>query len=418
MKKIIMKVLAFWAKMIIRKYQPKVIGITGSVGKTSTKEVVASILAHKFRVRASIKNYNNEFGLPLSIIGLESPGKNLWGWLKVFFKIKKLLLFKDRDYPEVLVLEMGVDREGDMDYLLKIVKPDIGVLTNVSQSHLEYFGSLEKIKKEKAKLLKNLNKDGLAILNSDNKYLKDLPKEIKSKCWLYGLEEGSDFVAKDISFVLPEDLLSGDFFGINFKLEYQGSVLPVILPGAISYPAIYSSLVALAIGFHLGLNLIEITKYLQEISSVSGRMEVLPGIKGTVIIDDSYNSSPESALSALKTIEKIKNINGRKIIIFGDMLELGSYSEEGHRLVGKKVAEIGVDLLVLIGEKSLDIFKSVLSNGFKEENVFKFDNVEEALVFVKEKITSKDLVLVKASRGMKLDKIVKELKLYKDGKSD
>lgn len=418
MKKIMMKVLAFWAKAIIRKYHPKVIGITGSVGKTSTKEVTAFVLAHKFRVRASIKNYNNEFGLPFSIIGVESPGKNIWGWIQVFWKIKKLLLIRDKNYPEILILEMGVDREGDMDYLLSIVKPDIGVLTNVSQSHLEYFGSLEKIKKEKAKLLKNLNKDGLAILNFDNKNLQDLPREIKSKCWLYGLGEGVDFLAKDVSLTLPADLLSGEFYGINFKLEHQGSVLPIILPGAISYPAVHSSLVALAIGLYLNLNLIEIKKYLQEIPSVSGRMEILPGIKETIIINDAYNSSPESALSALRTMEEIKLSRGRKIAVLGDMLELGTYSEEGHRAVGKRVAEVGIDLLITIGPKSLLLSKSALSAGLPEENIFEFDQVEESLEFIKDKIRPGDLVLIKASRGMRLDKIIQELKLYNDGKPD
>lgn len=311
---------------------------------------------------------------------------------------------------------MGVDREGDMDYLLSIVKPDIGVLTNVSQSHLEYFGSLEKIKKEKAKLLKNLNKDGLAILNFDNKNLQDLPREIKSKCWLYGLGEGVDFLAKDVSLTLPADLLSGEFYGINFKLEHQGSVLPIILPGVISYPAVHSSLVALAIGLYLNLNLIEIKKYLQEIPSVSGRMEILPGIKETIIINDAYNSSPESALSALRTMEEIKLSRGRKIAVLGDMLELGTYSEEGHRAVGKRVAEAGINLLITIGPKGSLLSKSALSAGLPEENIFEFDQVEESLEFIKDKIRPGDLVLIKASRGIKLDKIIQELKLYNDGK--
>lgn len=158
MKKIIMKLLAILARMIIKKYNPKVIAVTGSVGKTSSKEMIADVLANKFRVRSSIKNYNNEFGLPLTIIGLESPGKNILAWFKVLWRAKKLILFKDKNYPDVLVLEMGVDREGDMDYLLSIVRPDIGVVTNISHSHLEYFGSLEKIKKEKVKLLQGLRK--------------------------------------------------------------------------------------------------------------------------------------------------------------------------------------------------------------------------------------------------------------------
>jgi UDP-N-acetylmuramoyl-tripeptide--D-alanyl-D-alanine ligase len=410
MKKVLMKILALFSRLIIKKYQPQVIGITGSVGKTSTKEVLSFVLSNKFRVRPSIKNYNNEFGLPLSIIGMESPGKNIWGWIKVFWKAKKLLLFKDKNYPEILILEMGVDREGDMDYLLSIVKPNIGIITNISHSHLEYFGTLEKIKNEKSKLVKNLKKDGLAILNFDNKYLKDLPKEIKSKYFTYGLEEGSDFCAKDITFSLPDDLSSKETFGINFKLLHHGSIVPVFLPVVVSYHMVYSVLASLAISSYFDLNLLEVSNHLKEIPPVPGRMEVLSGIKNSVIIDDAYNASPESAFSALKTIEEVKYSFAKKIFVLGDMLELGDYSNEGHYAVGKKAKEVGVDILVTIGEKSLETARGAIDAGFSREKIFSFNKVEDAFTFLNEKISERDVVLIKASRGMKLEKLIEQLK--------
>lgn len=410
MKKIIIKILALFSRLIINKYKPQVIGITGSVGKTSTKEVLNFVLSSKFRVRSSIKNYNNEFGLPLSIIGLESPGKNLWGWIKVFWQAKKLLLFKNKNYPEILILEMGVDREGDMDYLLSIARPNIGILTNISHSHLEYFGTLEKIKNEKSKLVKNLKKDGLAILNFDNKYLKDLPKEIKSKCLTYGLEERSDFWAKDISLSMPDDFSLRDSFGINFKLFYHGSVVPIFLPGVISYHMVYSVLASLAVSSYFDLNLLEVADYLGKISSVPGRMEVLSGIKNSVIINDAYNASPESAFSALKTIEEVKSSFAKKIFVLGDMLELGNYTKEGHYLVGKKAREAGVDILITIGEKSLEAARGAISAGFSKENIFSFNKVEDVFGFLEEKTAERDVILIKASRGMKLDKLVEKLK--------
>ncbi|MFA5643949.1 MAG: Mur ligase family protein [Patescibacteria group bacterium] len=408
MKKIILKILAIFARAIIKKYKPKIVGITGSVGKTGTKEFITLVLSNRFRVRSSIKNYNNEFGLPLSIIGRESPGKNFWGWLKVFYEAKRLLLFKDRNYPEILVLEMGIDRSGDMDYLLSIVKPDIGVITNISHSHVEYFGSLEKIKKEKIKLVKNLKKDGLAVLNFDNKYLKDASPELKSKAFYYGTNDGADFLAKDISFSLSGDLLSDSFCGINFKLEHGGSVVPIILPRAISFSSIYSSLAALVVGFHLGLNLIEMAGYLNKIYPLPGRMNILLGLKNSVLIDDTYNSSPESALSALETLKNISTKN-RKIVILGDMLELGHYTEEGHQLVGQKVAEIKADLLVLIGERARDIGRGAKEKGFNPDNIFVFPNVSSSKDFVKDRISSNDIVLLKASQGVRLEKLVKEI---------
>ncbi len=175
-----MHLLSFFARSIVKKYNPVVVGITGSVGKTSSKEAISLILSCQKRVRSNFSNYNNEFGLPLTIIGLKSPGKNLFKWVKVFVFATNLLLFKDKNYPEILVLEMGVDREGDMDYLLKIVKPDRAVLTNISHSHLEYFGSIEKIKKEKVKLLQGLKKGGVAIINLDNDFSKDIKDNLKN----------------------------------------------------------------------------------------------------------------------------------------------------------------------------------------------------------------------------------------------
>lgn len=408
MKKIVMKLLAICSRKIIKKYQPKIVGISGSVGKTGTKELVSLILANKFKVRSSIKNYNNEFGLPLTIIGIESPGKSIFGWLKVFWKARKLILFTDKNYPEVLVLEMGIDREGDMDYLLSIVKPDIGILTNISHSHIEYFGSLDKIKKEKIKLVKNLQKEGVAILNYDNKYLKELSSELKSKTIFYGLEKGADILAKDINFILPKDFLSGDFYGINFKIEHQGSVMPINLPKAISNSQIYSALVALATGLQLNLNLVEISDYLKNILPIPGRMNILKGLKKSIIIDDTYNSSPESSFNALRTLEKIELENGRKIVVFGDMLELGSYTEEGHQLVGKKMAEIGLDLIYLIGEKVRDIGRGAIEAKFDKDRIFNFSSIDEAREFLKNKIEEHDVILFKASQGVRLEKLVKD----------
>lgn len=145
-KKIILFKLKYLAKKILAKYKPRIVGITGSVGKTSAKEAIFAVLSAKFRVRQSLKNYNNEFGLPLSIIGTESPGKNLFGWLKIFWQAYKLILVTDKKFPEILILEMGVDKPGDMDYLNSIAATDIGVVTGIGEAHLENFGSVEKIK--------------------------------------------------------------------------------------------------------------------------------------------------------------------------------------------------------------------------------------------------------------------------------
>ncbi len=413
MKIFVIKLLALFSRAVIKKYKPKVVAITGSVGKTGAKELVSFVLSEKFKVRASIKNYNNEFGLPLSIIGLESPGKNIKGWIRVFLLFFKLLFRRDPNYPEILVLEMGIDKSGDMDYLLSIVRADIGIVTNISHSHLENFSSFNEIKKEKLKLVENLKEGGIAILNTDNEHLKDYKEKCSKNNISYGLKEGADFLAEDVSLFFDEEKLGNDFCGINFKLRHQDKLVPLKLSGVISPSYIYSALTALSLASYFDLNLVEVAERLRNVPVLSGRMRPLLGIKNSIIIDDTYNSSPESALSALETLKSISS-SGRKIAVLGDMLELGNYSEEGHRLVGKKVFESDIKLLLLIGDKSKYIKESAIEKGFKKENVFNFSSIEEANNFIKDNISSGDIILVKASQGIRLEKVVKEIILKKE----
>lgn len=410
MKKTIIHLLSFFARSIVKKYNPVVVGITGSVGKTSSKEAISLILSCQKRVRSNFSNYNNEFGLPLTIIGLKSPGKNLFKWVKVFVFATNLLLFKDKNYPEILVLEMGVDREGDMDYLLKIVKPDRAVLTNISHSHLEYFGSIEKIKKEKVKLLQGLKKGGVAIINLDNDFSKDIKDNLKNLVISYGINSEADVLARDINFVLPENGVKNNFYGINFKLEYKGSVVPVSLSGVISISSVYAILSAVSVAISLEFNIIDLINCLKNFKNPTGRMNILPGVKNTIIIDDTYNSSPESSLIALDFLEKIKKTkNSRRIVVLGDMLELGNYSEDGHRLVGEKVAKIGVDEIILVGERARDIGRGAIDNKFNKELIFHFTNPEDAGLFLQDRISENDVVLIKGSQGVRLEKVVKEI---------
>lgn len=405
-----MHLLSFFARSIVEKYNPVVVGITGSVGKTSSKEAISLILSCQKRVRSNFSNYNNEFGLPLTIIGLKSPGKNLFKWVKVFVFATNLLLFKDKNYPEILVLEMGVDREGDMDYLLKIVKPDRAVLTNISHSHLEYFGSIEKIKKEKVKLLQGLKKGGVAIINLDNDFSKDIKDNLKNLVISYGINSEADVLARDINFVLPENGVKNNFYGINFKLEYKGSVVPVSLSGVISISSVYAILSAVSVAISLEFNIIDLINCLKNFKNPTGRMNILPGVKNTIIIDDTYNSSPESSLIALDFLEKIKKTkNSRRIVVLGDMLELGNYSEDGHRLVGEKVAKIGVDEIILVGERARDIGRGAIDNKFNKELIFHFTNPEDAGLFLQDRISENDVVLIKGSQGVRLEKTVKEI---------
>ncbi len=408
MNRILRLKLKIGAKLLLKKYQPKIIGITGSIGKSSAKEAVYHILNKKFKVRASLKNYNNEIGVPLTIIGAESPGTNFIGWLLIFQKILKLLIFKDKDYPEVLILEMGIDRPGDMEYLTSIVKVDVAMVTAVSYSHLEYFGNLQNIKKEKQVLIEKLDKQGLAILNYDSEAVKEMASVSRAKILSYGLKNSANLQAQDINYNFTRG--SYELSGIHFKLNDEGSIVPVFLKNVMSEPAIYAVLAAAAVGLYFKMNLVEIASALGDFSLPPGRMNLLPGIKHSFIIDDTYNSSPEAAISAVNILGKINiDASAHKYAVLGDMLEIGSYTEEGHQLVGQKVCQEKIDFLVAVGERARDFIRGAKDAGCGDEHLFYFDKAEEAGHFLQNRVREGDVMLIKGSQGMRMEKIVKEL---------
>jgi len=408
MKKILQLKLKIAAQLLLKRYKPKVIGITGSIGKSSAKEAVYHLLKNKFKVRTTFKNYNNEIGLPLTIIGAESPGKNLFGWILVFGRVFWLLIFKSKNYPEFLILEMGVDHPGDMEYLTSIVKVDVAIVTAVSYSHLEYFGSLQNIKKEKQVLIEKLDKGGLAILNYDSEPVKEMADVSKAKILSYGIKNNADLQAQAINYNFTR--ASYELSGINFKLNDQGSVVPVFLKNVISEPAVYAALTAAAVGVHLKMNLVEIAAILSDFTLPPGRMNPLPGIKHSFLIDDTYNSSPEAAISAVNILGKISIDNkASKYAVLGDMLEIGSYTEEGHRLVGEHVCEEKIDFLIAVGERARDFIRGAKDAGYGDEHLFYFDKPEAAGSFLQNRIKEGDVLLIKGSQGARMEKIVKEL---------
>lgn len=410
MKKIIQLKLKILAKLILARYQPEIIGITGSVGKTSAKEAIHAVLKRKFKVRSSLKNYNNEFGLPLTIIGASSPGKNIFGWISVFLKGFKALILKDSEYPKILILEMGVDHPGDMDYLLSIAKPKIGVLTMIGTVHAENFGSKAKLRQEKVKLIKNIPAGGWAIINYDNEDCRSAINESRARVTSFGLDEKADVRAQEINYSFAGEAVAANIRGINFKIGFKGSYTPTLLPGVLGINSVYAAAAAAAVGAALGMNQLEITEALQRFESPRGRMRLIPGIKNTTIIDDTYNAEPKSAIAALGAMRRIPvGAGARKIAVLGDMLELGAYSEEGHRDVGKYLATANIDELYAVGERALFIVHGAKEAGMKEENIFHFSQAVQAGQFIQERMRQGDLILVKGSQGMRMEKIVKEI---------
>lgn len=408
MKNILEKQLKIFTRWILDKYKPTVIAITGSIGKTTSKEAIYHVLKDKLRVRASFKNYNNEIGVPLTVIGAESPGRNYLAWFKVFYQALKLVLISDKSYPEVLIIELGVDRPGDMKYLSEMIKPKIAVVTYLSYSHLEYFGNLNNIKKEKQILVESLTSDGLAILNIDNEFTKKMAEVSKARVFTYGYSEGADLKIQDVVYNFSK--AEYDLSGVNFKLNYQGSIVPVYMKNVISESALYSALVATSLALHFKFNLIDIANSLRDFSLPAGRMNLLAGVKHSFLIDDTYNASPEASISALKTLGAMQiSPEAKKYAVLGEMLEIGVYTEEGHQLVGQTVFNNRIDVLIAVGEKSRDYIRGAKSAGMDENSLFYFDRAEEAGRFLQNRINSGDLLLIKGSQGSRMEKVSKEL---------
>lgn len=413
MKKIIEKLLKFFAQKILKKYQPDVVGITGSIGKTSCKEAIFTVLSSEFRTRKNGKNYNNEIGLPLTIIGVESGGKNILKWLGIFLKVAKLLIRRQSDYPEVLILEMGADRPGDIKYLTDFVECKVGVITGVAPVHIEFFDGLEGIAKEKETLARSLSSKAVAVLNFDDPLVVQMTIDLKAKVIGYGFSEEATVRAYEEK-VSGQNLSHQDgveaIRGVSFKVSYDGSTVPVFLPMVVGRHSVNAALAAIAVGVAFKLNLVRISENLKQYRPPKGRMNLIDGIKYTLIIDDSYNSSPRPVMAALDVLQQVKLSKERnKFAVLGDMLELGSHTEKSHLEIGRKVAELGINYLITVGRHSLATANAAKGAGMPEDKIFNFDLAEEAGKFLQDRIEQGDLLLIKGSQSMRMEKIVKEL---------
>ncbi len=401
MKKIIQKILYFLSKKILKKYKPEIIGITGSVGKTSTKEAIFWILKEKFNVRKNIKNYNTEFGVPLTIINAKSGGKNILKWLIVFFKTFKLILFKNKNYPKILILEMAADHPDDIKYLTKLAPCKIGVVTAIGPSHLEFFENIQNIIKEKQILISHLEKNNFAILNADDNLVYPMRKKTQANILTFGISENAKIRAENIEF-------EKDGSGLMCKILDNQKETFANFKNILSLSQLSSFLSAVAVAKIYNINLQDAVDSLRNFKFPAGRLQIIQGIKKTLIIDDTYNSSPKAVKVALEVLSRL-NCAGRRWAVLGDMLELGAHTETAHQEVGEWIKQFKVDRLVVVGEKSTDTLKVAETNGLKNERATSFANSIDAGKFLQNEIEEGDLILVKGSQGMRMEKIVKEI---------
>ncbi|OIP80039.1 MAG: hypothetical protein COT39_00905 [Parcubacteria group bacterium CG08_land_8_20_14_0_20_48_21] len=399
-------IITWFAKKILKKYQPVIVGVTGSFGKTSTKDAITLVLRKRYRVRGSQKNYNNEFGVPLTIIGAESGGRSPMRWLGIFLRATALMLRKKRSYPEVLVLEMGADRPGDIGYLVELAPCHIGVVTAVGPVHLEFFGTQEKITKEKSVMVRHLAKDALAVLNADDRAVYAMREKTKATVVTYGFSGHAEVRALE----LEREDKNLKAHAMRFKLQTEAATVPVALYNLLGKHQVYPVLAAAAVGKALGMNLVDIAGALAHYTPPRGRMRLLDGIKNTLLIDDTYNASYESTLGALEALSYMHvGTQSRKVAVLGDMLELGTTSKEAHVAIGAYVAQHGVNLLLTVGSLAKSIAVSAKESGMPEDHIFSFDTAEAAGKFLQKRMREGDVALLKGSQGMHIEKVVKEV---------
>ena len=387
LKKKTEEILKNCAQRILKKFNPFIICVTGSFGKTSTKEAIKDVLSQKYDILANKDTYNTELGVPLTILEEEEPVYPV-GWIFKLIKCYFKSLFL-KSYHEKLVLEMGADKPGDIEYLMSFVKPDIAIVTNIGPVHLEEFESVESIFEEKLKLPKSLSKEGIAILNWDDDKVRMMNRHIDGRIMYFSKSEKTDIWAQDIK------IENTDLF---FKINYDDEKVKVHLKNNANPLAVYSVLVSFLIGKILNLKNEEIIKGIDKIKPFKGRMRIISGINESTIIDDSYNSNPETAKNALGVLAKFST-KGRKIAVLGKMNELGTYKEEGHKIVGKTVPG-KADILVAVGEEPKKyIAHEAIKHGFSKDKIYFLENSKKAGDFLKTFIKKDDIILFKGSQN-------------------
>jgi alanine racemase len=363
--------LAKWAGFVLRKQGVEVIGVTGSTGKTSTKEAVAAVLGGAFEVFKNYGNYNGRYGLPIAL-GRLLP------------KHKKA------------VLEMASDSFGEIDALCRMTSPRVGVVTSVDRTHLEYLGSLDNIAREQGRLVEALPQDGFAILNYDDARVRGMMYRTPAQVITYGAAEGAQLRAIDIV---------SDLSGTRFRVQYRGRVFEAAV-SLLGRHSIYTALAGAAVGTIYGLPWEGILEALAGLTPLSGRLNPLPGINGSLVLDDTFSASPASALAALDVLEGLEG--GRKIAVFGEMLRLGSYEEEGHRLVGHRAAA-AADYLVTKGDRARLIAVEAERQGLGKGRVQVTYAADDTVRAVASIVKPGDVVLVKGDVEARMEEVVERL---------
>ena len=383
-----LKALGDIARFWRSKFEIPVIAVTGSSGKTTTKEMMAGIIGLAKRVLKSRGNFNNLIGLPLTLLEMNTS-------------------------HEAAILEMGTNARGEIGRLTRIAKPDVGLITNIGPAHLEGLESMDVVKKEKWDLFNNMKNRGVAIINNDDDLLSALAGRWKGKSVTFGIEKDADVRAERITNKIPSNspLKKGRSLnrgmGTNFALKIDGNSRELTMSTAGEHN-IYNALAAAASSLAVGIEYDLICKGLTSFKPISGRMEILKLKNGAFLIDDAYNANPASVSAALKTLKNLRGKHGSTVIL-GDMLELGVWAEEMHEGIGSLMADTGVDTIFLRGKLVRMVAKGAIKKGLKNDRIFFHETTEDIVAHLKSYLKKGDWMLVKGSRKMKMGEVVEEI---------
>ncbi len=369
---------AFWRQ----KFGPRVIGITGSVGKSTTKELIWNVLSTRYQTLKNEGNLNNEIGLPLTLLELNAA-------------------------HERVVLEMGMYDLGEIAFLCQLAQPQVGVITNIGPTHLERLGTMERIVQAKTELVQALpaaaatiHQGGVAVLNYDDPLVRPMAQQTRARVMTYGLSPAADLWASDVE--------SAGLEGLRFVFHYQNEEIHARVP-LLGRHSVHTALRAALVGLIEGLAWEEIMTGLQTLPGRTQlRLVAVPGPNGSTLLDDTYNASPASTIAALNLLDDL-NVP-RKIAVLGDMLELGSYEEEGHRKVGCRAAAV-VDLLIVIGQRAQFVAEEAQACGLPPTSILNMADNQAAIAYLQTGLGADDVVLIKGSNAQKLDEIVSALAL-------
>ncbi|XKT74946.1 MAG: UDP-N-acetylmuramoyl-tripeptide--D-alanyl-D-alanine ligase [Patescibacteria group bacterium UBA2103] len=413
LKSLIVPVITLQAKMVLKKYKPTIVVVTGSVGKTSMKDAVAEVLSRQFFVRKSQKSFNSETGVPLTILGCENPWNNHFLWLKVMFE-GLLLIFTKNHYPKMLVLEVGADKPGDVSGMMEWITPSVVVVTKLPSIpvHVEAYASPDQTREEEFSPAHALGSEGTLIYSKDDEFADELARGVNANIMTYGFSDKSDVRGEYQGLVYEGNTPKG----LTADILRDDKKECVVVNGAAGKHQLYPALGAFAVGLTFDMTPSEICAGLASYVPPQGRMRIHEGIKNTLLIDDSYNASPVAMIAALETFADI-DVSGDKIVVLGDMLELGTFSMDEHIHVGRYVAK-KADFLITVGLRAKGIAEGANKGRMAKKNMEHFNTSEEAAAFLVDKVGDGDAVLVKGSQGVRMERISEALLLNKEKAKD